>query len=236
MKDKEFINGLKSGIPIGMGYLAVSFTFGITAVLLGLNVWQTTLISMLTLTSAGQVAGINIMIIPGMYIDMFISQLTINLRYSFMAVALTQKTESKFKGIFEALLGFFITDEIFAVAISKEEITRKFFFGLSILPYFGWAIGTLLGALLGNILPEVLMGAFSIAIYGMFIAIIVPPMKEDKSIIVAVVIAILFSCSFYYIPYLNQIPTGITISICAVVAALICAFLFPIKEETQNGK
>lgn len=230
MKDKEFINGLKSGIPIGMGYLAVSFTFGITAVLLGLNVWQTTLISMLTLTSAGQVAGINIMIIPGMYIDMFISQLTINLRYSFMAVALTQKTESKFKGIFEALLGFFITDEIFAVAISKEEITRKFFFGLSILPYFGWAIGTLLGALLGNILPEVLMGAFSIAIYGMFIAIIIPPCKKDIKTLIVVLITILISICFYYVPYLNKISTGISISICAILAAVIGAIFFPRKE------
>lgn len=230
MKDKEFINGLKSGIPIGMGYLAVSFTFGITAVLLGLNVWQTTLISMLTLTSAGQVAGINIMIIPGMYIDMFISQLTINLRYSFMAVALTQKTESKFKGIFEALLGFFITDEIFAVAISKEEITRKFFFGLSILPYFGWAIGTLLGALLGNILPEVLMGAFSIAIYGMFIAIIIPPCKKDIKTLIIVLITILISICFYYVPYLNKISTGISISICAILAAVIGAIFFPRKE------
>ena len=230
MKDKEFINGLKSGIPIGMGYLAVSFTFGITAVLLGLNVWQTTLISMLTLTSAGQVAGINIMIIPGMYIDMFISQLTINLRYSFMAVALTQKTESKFKGIFEALLGFFITDEIFAVAISKEEITRKFFFGLSILPYFGWATGTLLGALLGNILPEVLMGAFSIAIYGMFIAIIIPPCKKDIKTLIVVLITILISICFYYLPYLNKISTGISISICAILAAVIGAIFFPRKE------
>ena len=230
MKDKEFITGLKSGIPIGMGYLAVSFTFGITAVLLGLNVWQTTLISMLTLTSAGQVAGINIMIIPGMYIDMFISQLTINLRYSFMAVALTQKTESKFKGIFEALLGFFITDEIFAVAISKEEITRKFFFGLSILPYFGWAIGTLLGALLGNVLPEILMGAFSIAIYGMFIAIIIPPCKKDIKTLIVVLITILISICFYYLPYLNKISTGISISICAILAAVIGAIFFPRKE------
>ena len=230
MKDKEFINGLKSGIPIGMGYLAVSFTFGITAVLLGLNVWQTTLISMLTLTSAGQVAGINIMIIPGMYIDMFISQLTINLRYSFMAVALTQKTEPKFKGIFEALLGFFITDEIFAVAISKEEITRKFFFGLSVLPYIGWATGTLLGALLGNILPEILMGAFSIAIYGMFVAIIIPPCKKDIKTLIVVLITVLISICFYYLPYLNKISTGISISICAILAAVIGAIFFPRKE------
>lgn len=234
MKDKEFIKGLKSGIPIGLGYFAVSITFGITAILLGLNIWQTTLISMLTLTSAGQVAGINIMVIPGMYIDMFISQLTINLRYSFMSVALSQKTESKFKGIFKVLLGFFITDEIFAVAVSKEKITRKFFIGLATLPYIGWALGTLLGALLGNILPEVLMGALSIAIYGMFIAIIIPPMKNDLKILYVVLIAIILSICFYYLPYLNKVSSGIAISICAILSAIIGAIFFPRKEENLN--
>ena len=104
------------------------------------------------------------------------------------------------------------------------------------MPYVGWALGTFVGAILGGILPESVMIALGLAIYGMFIAIIVPPMKEDKTIIVAVILSILFSCSFYYIPYLNQVPTGITISICAVVAALICAFLFPLKEEVENGQ
>lgn len=234
MKNNEFIKGLKSGIPIGMGYFAVSITFGITAVLLGLNIWQTTLISMLTLTSAGQVAGINIMVIPGMYIDMFISQLTINLRYSFMSVALSQKTESKFKGIFKVLLGFFITDEIFAVAVSKEKITRKFFLGLAVLPYIGWALGTLLGALLGNILPEVLMGALSIAIYGMFIAIIIPPSKKDIKTLIVILITIVISSAFYYLPYLNKVSTGISISICAILSAIVGAIFFPRKEENLH--
>jgi predicted branched-subunit amino acid permease len=234
MKDKDFIKGLKSGIPIGLGYFAVSITFGITAVLLGLNIWQATLISMLTLTSAGQVAGLNIMIIPGFYIDMFISQLTINLRYSFMSVALSQKTESKFKGMFKVLLGFFITDEIFAVAVSEEKITRKFFMGIAVLPYVGWVLGTLLGALLGNILPEVLMGALSIAIYGMFIAIIIPPSKKDIKTLIVVLITIAISCAFYYLPYINKISTGISISICAILAAILGALFFPRKEETLN--
>ena len=234
MKDKEFIKGLKSGIPIGMGYFAVSITFGITSVLLGLNIWQTTLISLLTLTSAGQVAGINIMVVPGMYIDMFVTQLTINLRYSFMSVALSQKTESKFNGIFKALLGFFITDEIFAVAITKEEISRKFFFGLSVLPYVGWTVGTLLGALLGNILPVMLMSALSIAIYGMFIAIIIPPCKNDIKILFVIVIAIILSSCFYYLPYLNKVSQGIAISICAIISAVIGAIFFPKKEDVTN--
>ena len=233
---KEFLSGLKAGFPIGLGYLSVSITFGIMAISAGLHWWQALIISMLTLTSAGQVASLSVIINPGRYLELLISQTTINVRYCFMSIALSQKTDSKFKGLYKWLLGFFITDEIFAVAMTKKEVSKTFFFGLGVLPYLGWALGTFVGAILGGILPDSVMIALGLAIYGMFIAIIVPPMKEDKSIIVAVVIAILFSCSFYYIPYLNQIPTGITISICAVVAALICAFLFPIKEETQNGK
>ena len=233
---KEFMSGLKAGFPIGLGYLSVSITFGIMAISAGLHWWQALIISMLTLTSAGQVASLSVIINPGRYLELLISQATINVRYCFMSIALSQKTDSKFKGLYKWLLGFFITDEIFAVAMTKKQVSKTFFFGLGVLPYLGWALGTFVGAILGGILPDSVMIALGLAIYGMFIAIIVPPMKEDKSIIVAVAIAILFSCSFYYIPYLNQIPTGITISICAVVAALICAFLFPIKEETQNGK
>lgn len=231
---KEFLRGLKAGFPIGLGYLSVSITFGIMAISAGLHWWQALLISMLTLTSAGQVASLSVIINPGRYLELLISQSTINVRYCFMSIALSQKTDSKFKGIYKWLLGFFITDEIFAVAMTQKKVSRSFFLGLGVLPYVGWAFGTFVGAILGGILPESVMLALGLAIYGMFIAIIVPPMKEDKTIIVAVILSILFSCSFYYLPYLNQIPTGITISICAVVAALICAFLFPIKEETEN--
>ena len=231
---KEFLRGLKAGFPIGLGYLSVSITFGIMAISAGLHWWQALLISMLTLTSAGQVASLSVIINPGRYLELLISQSTINVRYCFMSIALSQKTDSKFKGIYKWLLGFFITDEIFAVAMTQKKVSRSFFLGLGVLPYVGWAFGTFVGAILGGILPETVMLALGLAIYGMFIAIIVPPMKEDKTIIVAVILSILFSCSFYYLPYLNQIPTGITISICAVVSALICAFLFPVKEETEN--
>lgn len=233
---KEFVRGLKAGFPIGLGYLSVSITFGIMAISAGLHWWQALLISMLTLTSAGQVASLSVIINPGRYLELLISQSTINVRYCFMSIALSQKTDSKFKGIYKWLLGFFITDEIFAVAMTQKKVSKSFFLGLGVLPYFGWAFGTFIGAILGGILPESVMIALGLAIYGMFIAIIVPPMKEDKTIIIAVIISILFSCAFYYIPYLNEVPTGITISICAVVAALICAFLFPVKEEIKDGQ
>lgn len=234
MKDKPFLRGLKAGIPIGLGYLSVSITFGLMAVAKGLYWWQALLISLLTLTSAGQFASLNIIVNPGRYIEMLVSQCTINVRYCFMSIALSQKTDSKFKGIYKWLLGFFITDEIFAVAMTENKVSRPFFLGLGVFPYLGWALGTLSGAILGSILPESVMLALNIAIYGMFIAIIVPPMIEDKTIIISVLMAALISCILTFVPYLKEIPTGIAISISAVVAALVCAILFPIKGENAN--
>lgn len=232
---KEIIKGIKAGLPIGLGYFSVAITFGITAILAGLYWWQALLISLLTLTSAGQFASLSVIVNPGRYIELLISQCTINVRYSFMSIALSQKTDSKFKGIFKWLLGFIITDEIFAVAVSQEKVSKKFFFGLGILPYIGWALGTLTGSLLGNVLPDIVMTSLGIAIYAMFIAIIVPPMKEDKSIIIAVIISVVVSCLLYFVPYLSQIPTGIAISISAILGALVCAFLFPVKGDEKHG-
>ena len=167
----NYKQGLLAGIPIALGYLSVSFTFGIMAVSFGLSWWQAVLISMTTVTSAGQFAGIGIMIHPGQYIQMLISQITINVRYSFMSISIGQKADSRFRGIYRWLLGFFITDEIFAVATKEDEIKRSYFAGLATLPYFGWALGTFIGAILGNVLPDRLMSALSVAIYGMFVAV-----------------------------------------------------------------
>ena len=170
----NYKRGLLAGIPIALGYLSVSFTFGILAIKYGLTVWEATLISATTLTSAGQFAGIQTMMMPGLWLDMLISQLTINVRYSFMSIALSQKLDKKFSGIWRYILGFSITDEIFGVAITEETITRSYWFGLSTLPWFGWTIGTLLGSIMGNVLPKSILSALGLALYGMFVAIVVP--------------------------------------------------------------
>lgn len=234
-KNNEFIEGIKNGIPIGLGYLSVSFAFGIMSIESGLYWWQALLISMTTLTSAGQLAGIGIMVFPHMYIEMLVNQLTINVRYAFMSVSLSQKTDNKFKGIFKWLLGFFITDEIFGVAVSKKSISRSFFLGLSITPYIGWAVGTLIGALLGQIFPDVVMNALSIAMYGMFIAIILPVCKMDNKTTIVVVVAAIISSLIYFIPYLNGLFGGLAISVSAVLAALVGAIIFPRRESVDNG-
>ena len=231
----NYKKGLKDGIPIGLGYLSVSFTFGIMAISLGLNSWQALLISMLTLTSAGQLAAISIMVNPGRYFEMFVTQFTINVRYAFMGIVLSQKRDSKFNGIWKWLLAFFITDEIFAIASIKKEVSRIYLLGLSTLPYFGWALGTLLGTLIGVIVPEFIMHALCLAIYGMFIAIITPVAKENNKVLITVIIASVFSILFFFVPILNLVPSGIAISLSAIFAALICALLFPIKECDNNG-
>lgn len=226
----KYKNGLKDGIPIGLGYLSVSFTFGIMAISLGLKPLQALLISMLTLTSAGQLAAIQIMVSPGRYLEMFISQVTINVRYAFMGIVLSQKTDSKFTKFWKWLMAFFITDEIFGVASTKDKVSRIYLLGLSTLPYFGWALGTLLGTLIGTIVPTFIMNALCLAIYGMFIAIIMPTIKEDKKVLLAVIISSIISIMFFYIPFINSVPSGIAISISAVIAAIIVSLIFPIKD------
>ena len=217
---KNFKRGLILGIPIGLGYLSVSFTFGIMAVSYGMDWWQAVLISMFTVTSAGQFAGINIMMHPGQYLQMLISQLTINVRYSFMSISISQKADSKFRGIYRFILGFMMTDEIFAVASQEEKVSRSFFAGLSVLPYLGWSFG--------------IMSALSLAIYGMFVAIVVPEMKKSRPVIVVVIIAAALSFLFYYVPALKGISSGITITVCAILAAVIGAILFPVDSEESD--
>ena len=227
----EYKRGLVAGIPIGLGYLSVSFTFGIIAISYGLNVWEATLISMTNVTSAGQFAGIQTMMLPGRYLEMLISQMTINARYSFMSIALSQKLDERFKGIWRWILGFFVTDEIFAVAISEEKVSRSFFAGLATLPYLGWSIGTALGAIMGNVLPQRVLSALGLALYGMFVAIVVPVMKTEKAVILAVVIAAAISCAFTFIPLLSGVSTGLVVTIAAIISAAVVSIIKPVEDE-----
>lgn len=239
---QQFIKGLKAGIPIALGYLSVSFTFGIIAVSYGFYWWQAVLISLTCLTSAGQFAGLSTMLVPGQYLDMFISQLTINIRYSFMSISLSQKVNEKFRGIWRLLFGAVVTDEIFAVAVSRDQVSRSFMAGLAFLPYIGWAGGTLLGAVLGNILPERIMSALGLAIYGMFIAIVVPEMKRYRPAILTVITAAVLSTCFTYVPVINRLSSGLSISVCAIAAAVFSSLLHPIElddateSETDSPK
>ncbi|MBQ1743996.1 MAG: AzlC family ABC transporter permease [Clostridiales bacterium] len=214
--------GVRDGLPIGLGYLSVSFTFGILAVSKGLSWIQAGLISLLNVTSAGQVAGLGIMTTAGGILAMIISQIVINLRYSLMGIALSQKADKSMTPLLRAILAFAITDEIFGVAVSKKkEFGARYFFGLTILPIIGWVAGTVIGAILGQVFPPFLTNALAIGIYGMFVSIVMPKAKHDKVILVSSVLACIVSCIFFYVPFLSEhVSQGFAIIIAAVIAAL----------------
>ena len=151
-----------------------------------------------------------------------------------MAVSLSQKTDSKFRGISRPLLGFFITDEIFAVAVNQKSVSRSYFIGLATFPWIGWATGTLIGSLAGNILPEIVMNALCIMMYAMFVAVVVPPVTKSKPLFAVVLFTALISSAFYFLPPLREISSGISISICAVASAVFGAAVFPKKEDEDD--
>lgn len=226
-----FYKGVKHGIPIAMGYLSVSFTFGMKAVADGLSPMQALLISMTNVTSAGQFAGLPLMVAQASLIEMALTQLIINLRYALMSLSLSQRLDKSMTTLHRMLFSFCNTDEIFAVASSQpEKVGRWYLYGLMSTPYWGWALGTLLGAVAGQLLPEFLRTALGIAIYGMFLAIILPPARKEKPVRVVVLMAVALSLCFRYIPALSTLSSGFVIIICAVAASTLGALLFPVKE------
>lgn len=237
MKKRLFYTGLADGIPIAVGYFAVSFSFGIAAVAAGIAPFEALLISMTNLTSAGQFAAIGIISAGGSYAEMALSQLVINLRYALMGLSLSQKLDKSFTRLHSAILGHAVTDEIFAVAMSRPKLVRPIYFaGLAALPYIGWSAGTAAGAYLGALLPQNLCSALSVSLYGMFIAIIVPAVKKERSVMIVTLIAIILSCIIYYTPALSFISSGFSIIICAVAASAVGALLFPVNDDERTGQ
>lgn len=232
-----FGHGLIDGIPIALGYLSVSFGFGISAVSGGLSPFASVLISLTNLTSAGQVAGLGIILAEGAFLEMAITQLVINIRYFLMSLSLSQRLDGRFTIGHRLLAAFGITDEIFGVASSKKEpLVPRYMYGLILLPLLGWTLGTLLGAVAGNILPEALKQALGIAIYGMFVAIVVPPAREHSGVLLGATVAIAVSCLVAYLPFLSFITSGFSIIIAALVGAVVAALLFPIPCEDTTGE
>lgn len=236
-QSKKYITGLRDGIPIGLGYLSVSFTFGIMAASYGIPFGYTLLISMTNLTSAGQLAGIGIIHSGGSLAEMALTQLVINLRYALMSLSLSQKLDNEFNLFHRLAVSFGVTDEIFALAISQpDDISPTYMYGLITVPYIGWASGTALGALAGSLLPDILRNALGIALYGMFVAIVVPPAKKRPRLLAVIGISVAMSCIIRFVPIFSFISDGFSIIICTIVAAAIGALLFPIPsaEATED--
>lgn len=223
-----YFQGLKHGIPTALGYFVVSFTFGMMASIGGMSPFQATLISATSLTSAGQFAGINIMFAAGSYLELVLSMLIINSRYALMAAAMSQKIQTGTPLYKKMLMSIFITDENFAVAmVEVEHITFQYYIGVATLPYIGWVSGTLLGSIMDNLMSPALQNASSIALYCMFIALFMPPAREQKSIRNVVLFVIALSLILYYVPLFTFITVGYRVLIAAILGALYGALKYP---------
>ena len=232
MKWNEYRNGVSRGLPVGMGYFSVSFGFGAMAVSQGLSTMDATLISLTNLTSAGQFAGLTVIVAMATLWEMVLTQLIINSRYALMSLALSQRMGQRIGLLPRLVIAFFNTDEIFALAMArKEPLTIPFMLGLGTLPIVGWTTGTLCGALAGSVLPASIQAALGVMLYGMFVAIVVPPAKQNRPVLICVVLAMVFSTLFTIVPLLRQTSAGIAIVICTVAAAALCAWMFPVSEE-----
>lgn len=232
----SYTKGLKHGIPIALGYLSVSFAFGIQATSLGLSPLQAVMISFFNVTSAGQLAGLQLMAAGAPLVEMALTQLTINLRYALMSLSLSQKLDSSMTLIHRLLLSFCNTDEVFVVASQQPgRVGRAYLYGLTNGPFLGWTAGTLLGALAGGILPGALTEALGLAIYGMFIAIILPPFRRSREVRTVILISVCMSCLFAFVPLFGFLSNGFRIIVCAVVASALGAWLMPrpVKDEEE---
>lgn len=227
----RFSDGLRDGVPIGLGYLSVSFGFGITAVGEGLRIAEALFFSMTNLTSAGQVAGASLIVAGATLLEMILTQLVINLRYSLMGISLTQRLDANCTPLHRFFMSFGVTDEIFAVAVSKPRpISPSYFYGLMTAPYVGWAVGTLLGAVAGQLLPDSLRMAMEMMIYAMFVAIVLPPMKRNRGVLATVIVAAALRCAMTYLPILQSVTSGFAVIICSILAAGIVSLILPVTD------
>ena len=235
MNRKEFVAGMKAGMPVCIGYFSVSFGFGAMAVAQGLSVWYAVLISATNLTSAGQFAGLTVIAAGEAILAMILTQLVINSRYALMSLALGPRFGPQVGTGKRLLAAFFNTDEIFALGMAREgKLTVSYFVGAGTVAALGWTSGTAMGALAGSVLPLGVRAALGVMLYGMFIAIVVPQARKEKPVLLGVVLALIFSCLFTWVPVLKDVSAGLAIVICTVAAAAICAVVCPVEEEVAE--
>lgn len=232
---REYCAGMRAGMPVCIGYLSVSFGFGAMAVSQGLRVLHAILISASNLTSAGQFAGLTVIAAGAAMLEMILTQLVINSRYALMSLALGQKFGPGVGTGKRLVAAFFNTDEVFALGMARQgQLTVSYFTGAGTVAALGWVAGTALGSLAGSILPTSIQAALGVMLYGMFISIVIPQARAERPILINVLLALVFSCMFTWVPGLNRVSAGLAIVICSVAAAVITAALFPVEEEVAQ--
>lgn len=235
MQLKEYGAGIRAGVPVCVGYFSVAFGFGAMAVAQGLGIWHAVLISATNLTSAGQFAGLTVIAAGAAIVEMILTQLVINSRYALMSLALGQRLGPSVGTGKRLLAAVFNTDEVFALGMARQEkLSTGFFVGAGTVAAIGWVGGTAMGALAGSVLPLSVRTALSVMLYGMFIAIVVPQAREEKPMLLSMVLALVFSCLFVWVPVLNGVSSGMAIVLCTVAAAAICALIFPVEQEVAQ--
>ena len=234
-KKSYFLQGMRDGMPVCFGYFAVSFAFGIQAVGIGLSVFESAVLSAANVTSAGQFAALGIIAAGASYIELAFTQLIINLRYFLMSCALSQRISPKMSLAHRLGIAYGVTDEIFALSAAQlVPLSPYYNYGLIAVAIPGWILGTLFGAVAGNILPAVLTNALGVALYGMFIAIVVPPAKENKVVAGVALLAMALSALFTWAPLLNTISSGFRIILITVLVSALAACFFPVEDAAET--
>ena len=230
-----FKDGMRDGIPIALGYLAVSFSLGIAAKNAGLSAFQGFLASLLTNASAGEYAGFTVIATMATYLEMFLVILIANSRYLIMSCALSQRMHPDTPWYHRLLIGFDITDELFAITIARPGYLNPFYtYGAMLVTIPCWSIGTALGIIAGNLLSVSLVSAFSVALYGMFLAVIIPPSRKNKIIGLFVLFSFVASYIANYVPYISGLSDATRIILLTIILASLAAVLFPVNQEEQN--
>ncbi len=243
----RFTRGIKDGLPIALGYMPVAFAYAIRAVDQGFPVWFPILISASNFTGTGQFIGTDLIYAGASLAVLFSTMLIINIRYALMSISLSQKMGGGFPLWQRILISFGVTDENYAVAIRQpNKLSFPYLMGLMCCSFSGWLGGTVLGAGLssllasvltgetGSVFYEIIMSAFNISLYAMFVAIVIPPSRDDKHVLLLVLMSVGLSCIFYFVPLLQKLPEGLEIIICSIVCTVIIALLFPHPLEEQN--
>ena len=235
MNLQNYTRGVRTGLPVGVGYFSVSFGFGAMAAAQGIKALDAGLISLSNLTSAGQFAGLTVIAAGAALLEMILTQLVINSRYALMSLALGPRFGPSVGTGKRLIAAFFNTDEVFALGMARQgKLTAEFFLGAGTVAAIGWIGGTAMGAAAGAVLPLAVRTALGVMLYGMFIAIVVPQARQEKPMLLSMVLALVFSCLFTWVPGLKAVSAGLAIVICTVAAAAICAVVFPVEQEVAQ--
>ncbi len=231
----SFRKGLKDGLPIALGYFAVAFSLGIVAKKAGLDPLQGFISSFLNHASAGEYAQFTVILSDAAYLEMAIVIFITNIRYLLMSCSLSQRLAPNTPLRHRLLVGFSITDEIFGISIAQKGKLNPYYpYGAAAIALPLWSTGTAMGIMAGNILPPSVVSALSVALYGMFLAIIIPPAKKSKVVFAVVAVSFTLSFAMANINLFSRLSESMRIVILTVVISAAAAIMFPVKDETNQ--